>query len=160
MILYHYTSVNFLDSIRSEGLTRGEVPLSANRVINGVWLTTDSNPEGHGLSDGEEISKNDIAILKARGLLAGSVPENVPLRYADKRSARITVKISSNDRDLKHWPIWGRKRLSPKWYEALADAGGGSQKVRTWYVCFRTILPDEFIAVDVLRAARDDTEEQ
>ena len=151
MILYHFTSATFLPSIQKEGLTRGEVPLSPRQVMNGVWLTTDPNPEGHGLSNGEELSESTIRELQSRGLLAKDIPTDKPLRWADKRSARITIVLPSTDRALKHWPKWSRRRLHPDWYSALTDAGGGKQKANSWYVCFRTISPAEFKSVEVLR---------
>lgn len=151
MLLYHFTSAEFLDAIQSEGLTRGEVPLTRSKILNGVWLTSDPSPEGHGLTDGEELSPAEIRQMKADGFLASSIPEDKPITWVDKRSARITVRIPSSDRALKRWISWGRKRLESDWFEALSDAGGGHQKARTWYVCFRTILPTEFVAVERLR---------
>ncbi len=64
MILYHYTAREYLERIRREGLTTGEVPLSPSHILNGVWFTTDPDPGGHGLT----------------GIL-------------NKRAVRITVKI-------------------------------------------------------------------
>lgn len=150
MILYHFTASSFLQSIREEGLTRGEVPLSSRKTINGVWLTTDPNPEGHGLSDGGQLSPAEIRDMKARGFLAQNAPD-IGISWSDKRSARITVRIPSTDRNLKRWTSWGRKRLTPEWFEALSGTGGGHQKARSWYICFRAITPAEFLSVEVLR---------
>ena len=55
MILYHFTAVEYLDAIMKEGLSRGDVPTSAAAGRNGVWLTTDPDSGGHGLSDGEQL---------------------------------------------------------------------------------------------------------
>ena len=148
MIFYHFTAAMFLDQIKAEGLTKGEVPLSARQVINGVWLTTDKSPDGHGLSSGEAISPDERRGLQAKGLLLMSAPEN--LRWANKREFRITVKIRDSDPALKRWISWGRKRLAPDWYDTLTKVGGGSRKARSWYVCFRVIQPSEFQSIDLL----------
>lgn len=150
MILYHFTALQLLDQIKVEGLSKGEVPLTANRTINAVWFTTDSNSEGHGLSDSGPIPKEWIQTLKAKGLLSADAP-NEGLRFIDKRAVRIKVVIPSTDRDLKRWVPWGRKHLERQWFDTLSDTGGGNQKARSWYLCFRTITPAEFTAIDILR---------
>jgi hypothetical protein len=118
MILYHYTSKAYLPLIEIGGLEVGEVPLTPTKLRNAVWLTTDSNPDGHGL-DGSCLNK---------------------------RAVRITVRIPTHDRKLKHWPAWGRKRLARWWYAALDEAGGG--KSESWYLYFGTIPPSAFLAVE------------
>ncbi len=50
MILYHFTCVEYLESIKRDGLCRGDVPIEFGKPgLNGVWFTTDPTPQGHGL---------------------------------------------------------------------------------------------------------------
>ncbi|MER9936132.1 hypothetical protein [Mesorhizobium sp. M0088] len=150
MILYHFTALSLLDQIKAEGLSKGEIPLTARRTTNAVWFTTDSEAAGHGLSDGETLSRDHIQILKAKGFIAASAPDE-GLKWLDKRAVRIKVVIPSTDHDLKRWVPWGRKHLEREWFDTLSKVGGGHQKARTWYVCFRTVQPAEFAAIDILR---------
>jgi hypothetical protein len=48
MMLYHFTALEYLDAIKAEGLTKGEVPVSATDLLNAVWLTSDPSPRGTG----------------------------------------------------------------------------------------------------------------
>lgn len=150
MILYHFTSLEMLERIKAEGLTKGEIPLTAYRTTNAIWFTTDSDSAGHGLSNNEPLSREEIQKLKAAGLLSASAPDE-GIRHIDKRAVRIKVVMPSTDRDLKRWVTWGRKHLERNWFDKLSEVGGGNQKARTWYVCFRTIQPAEFAAIDILR---------
>lgn len=59
MILYHFTALELLDKIKAEGLSKGEVPITARRTTNAVWFTTDSNSDGHGLSDDRALSRDE-----------------------------------------------------------------------------------------------------
>jgi hypothetical protein len=43
MILYHFTAVEYLPDIAADGLSRGEVPLTPDRLLNAVWLTSDQD---------------------------------------------------------------------------------------------------------------------
>jgi len=51
MLLYHFMAIKSLESIRAKGLMRGEVAVSPSdrRENVAVWLTTDREPDGHGL---------------------------------------------------------------------------------------------------------------
>jgi hypothetical protein len=71
--LYHYTSGRHLHAIGKYGLTVGDVPtdLVAGKGRVGVWLTTDPNPDGHGLKSS--------AAEKTRYRLTVDVPEKSPL---------------------------------------------------------------------------------
>ena len=87
MILYHFTAEEYLDSILSAGLTRGEVPLSATDVLNAVWLTSDRNPSGHGLTNGGVLSAEERrAFLKIHG-------KALPIRSIhDGRKILVTMR--------------------------------------------------------------------
>jgi hypothetical protein len=129
MILYHYTGVEYLDAIMDTGLSVGDVPTSKYGGKNGVWLTTDHDPAGHGLSDAERSNN---------------------YRFANKRAVRITVKINSSDRRLVEWLKWGRKHCEEWLFDALNETGGG--KHATWFVYFGVIEPDRFSNIEFLTA--------
>jgi hypothetical protein len=146
MLLYHFTAREYLADIRHDGLCRGEVPLSPRECLNAVWLTTDRDPSGHGLSDGEELSYKEKVIM--------GVDPGVRFYFPDKRAIRITLKIKSTDRRLVHWPAWGKKRLARGWYERLADTG--DRKDRSWYLYWGVIPPESFLNVEYLHGAPAD----
>ena len=136
MIFYHYTSETDLPAILREGLTKGEIPITADHVENGVWFTTLPDPAGHGLADGEEISPE---ICQRFGYKPGS-------RWKNKRAIRITVTMPMAK--LKYWPPYARKRLTPQWYATLSKVGGGARIAKTWYISFNPIPPEQFAKVE------------
>lgn len=157
MILYHYTSRRCLEAIRSEGITRGEVPLSDTRVLRAVNLTTDPSPIGHGLDAAGRVVTPEEALMFATRfgwrVRAGAVFEN-------KREARITVKLRSSDPLLRQWLPWARKRLDPAYLARLVDAaGGGMRAAKTWWLYWGPIPPSAFSAIDLLEPVGTEAEE-
>jgi hypothetical protein len=144
MILYHFTAREYLDSIRDGGITKGDVPLPRTEGRNGVWLASDKNPSGHGLSHRRAFT--DEERKKYKQVFGQDVPEGA--MFLNKRAIRIAVKIPRNDRSLVQWQKWGKKRLDPEWYETLAKSGG--HKDKTWFIYFGRIPPDWFVAIDDL----------
>jgi hypothetical protein len=62
MVLYHFTCVEFLKSIMREGLCRGDVRTKQIGPLfetNAVWLTTNSQPKGHGLGLPGTLTEED-----------------------------------------------------------------------------------------------------
>jgi hypothetical protein len=150
MILYHFTCVEHLESIMQEGLTRGDVPtrfkgpLSEN---NAVWLTTEPQPEGHGLGgDAQMLTEED---RKRHFEIFGVLPSEGAW-HPNKKVVRITVVIPSTDRRLVRWLKWGRKHCEPGLYDALSE--GNLHK--TWWLYFGTVAPDQFRAVHYLAKHR------
>ena len=124
LIFYHYTAAEYLEAILRDGLTQGDIPMSATATyqaegVNAVWFTTSGNAAGHGLSDTRHATKEECRLL------------GVPLgaRFLDKRAVRITVKMPKDK--LKHWPTYARKRLDPRFYAGLSAAGGGERSAKT-----------------------------
>ncbi len=144
MLLYHFTAPEYIEQIKAEGLTRGDVPTSPTEGINAVWLTRDRSPDGHGLSDGHVLTDQERDIMET--IKGQRLSENV--RFPNKRAYRIAIKIPRGDRALVFWPKWARKKLDADWYAALSRAGG--RKDRTWYLYFGTIPPDWFTSIDKL----------
>ncbi|MGA1852636.1 hypothetical protein VH570_17525 [Sphingobium sp. HT1-2] len=146
MLLYHYTSASRIASIYESGLNKGEVPLTQNTALNGVWLTTDSSPSGHGLGEARLFTEAErLSVFQRTGMMP---PQDQ--HWDNKREVRITIKLPSNNPNLSRWSKWGRKNLERNWYDALSVAGGGEQKAKTWWVYWGVITPDMFVAVDHL----------
>jgi hypothetical protein len=124
MIFYHYTSREALDSIMQEGLNQGEAPISEWRWVNAVNLTTDPEPEGHGLDMGGHVITPEEADRYARKGL--DMPAGTA--FVEKRAVRITIRLPSTDRKLKLWRTWSRKnceRAGPSgWSAPRADTSG------------------------------------
>lgn len=152
MIFYHYTTRGALDQILAEGLTRGEAPYNERRAARAVNLTTDPNPDGHGLdAGGSIITEERSRLLATHGIL---VPAGT--RLANKKETRITIKVPSSDKNLKKWSSWSRKHCDPGYAERLErSAGATPKKAKTWWLYFGVIPPEWFVGVDILVPAED-----
>jgi len=148
MIFYHFTCVEYLDSICREGLTRGDVPLTRWTSANAVWLTTDRNPAGHGVTTGGLLTEFDRAYMTK---LTGVEPPH-GARFPNKQAVRIAVKIPLSDTSIKAWLPWARRRIAADWLDDLHRVAG---RYRTWYLCFRPISPIEFLRIDHLAVAEE-----
>ncbi|WP_092177870.1 hypothetical protein [Bosea sp. OK403] len=62
---------------------------------------------------------------------------------------RIKVVILSNDRSLRLWLPWARKRLRPDWLNIMIETGGGKAKAKIWYLYQGVIEPSRFAEVQV-----------
>ena len=124
MILYHFTHKGALAEIAEFGLMLGEVPLSPTKTETGVWLTSDDNAEGHGLTFGGVLSDTEREAYQ--WMHPGRV---IPKRATrpNKRAFRLTIDLTDCDRNLVHWPKWGRKRLDRKWHKTLSSTGGDNR---------------------------------
>ncbi len=97
MRLYHFTSLRHLYGIALYGLTVGDVPtdLASYRGRCGVWLTSSSDPKGHGLDGGPT---------------------------ADKSRFRLTVNAPNNPLLVK-WVEWGATHATLETIRALHEVG-------------------------------------
>jgi hypothetical protein len=142
VIFYHFTGTEYIESIKAEGLTTGEVPLSAGERLNAVWLTTDRSPEGHGLGDGwrptEEMRR-----------MYNLPPKTV---FPDKRAVRITLVWPRGK--VIPWLPWARKRLESDWFDRMVRTGGGMKKAKTWFLSWQPIPPSAFREIENLRPSR------
>jgi hypothetical protein len=126
-------------------LSRGDVPVSNGGSYRGVWFTTDSNPDGHGLSGGEAVPSTPEQRQAFKQRTGRDAPE--AWTTLDKRAVRIEVVIPSRDRRLFHWLAWTKKRLEPENIAALIASGGGKAKAETWYIYNGTVPPEHFRSV-------------
>jgi hypothetical protein len=145
MILYYFACIEYLDSIKRNGLTRGDVPTKFKGPLfetNAVWFTTDPQPEGHGLGEAKTLTEEDRrAYFEVFGIL-----RHKGSRIPDKKAVRITVVIPSNDRRLVRWLNWGRKHCEPGLYDALAKGNLHT----TWWLYLGTVSPNRFCYIDHL----------
>jgi hypothetical protein len=138
---YHYTAFENLDSIKREGLNRGEVPLNPRDCLNAVWLTTDLDPSGHGLTEARELTNEEKLFL--------GLDPSLKCGFPNKRAVRITVQIpASGFNKLSCWVKWGRKHLSSDWYRCLNETGGN--KAHSWFMYWGTIPPEWFRSIELL----------
>ncbi len=129
MIFYHYTAIEYLDAIMDEGLSRGDGPTSARGGKNGVWLTTDHDPTGHGLSDAS--NSRTVPVLRTRGLCASP----------SRSRAAIGVLLSG---------VNGAANIARGGlFDSLNKSGGG--KHATWFIYFGIIAPDRFSNIEFLQ---------
>lgn len=147
MILYHYTACDRLPAIMAEGLRIGDVPLSAWKGENAVWLTTDTGADGHGLGEHRPLTEEErLAMFHWTGAMP---PEGA--EWSNKREIRITVRMKS-DRRLRKWSTWSRNKVDPAFRQKMIETGGGKKKADSWFIYFGAIAPDQFHAVDHLHA--------
>jgi hypothetical protein len=141
MIFYHFTQRQHLLAIQQEGLTKRDVGITMfGPGLNGVWLTTDNRLGGHGLTP--RTPTDDEFEIYAK--LGNPLPAD--FRFPNRQEMRIKIKLTSSDRNLKHWIKWSRKHVSEAFRNNLIENGGG--KHNSWYVYFGTINPDQFVAID------------
>jgi len=97
MILFHYTTASAVQQIPKDGIIRTSV---GNRLINDtVSLTTDTDPRGHGLPDGREITMAQAQHLNP-------ISRNGKLYCHDHTEFRIVLSIPQEDPLLA--PAWER----------------------------------------------------
>jgi hypothetical protein len=143
---YHFTSLERLPAIKREGLRLGDVPTSARSGENGVWLTTDSSPSGHGLSVNREMTSQERHfVLSWKGVLP---PEGT--RFEDRTAVRIVIRKMPDIGQLVRWKRWGRRNCKSGIYDALIRGGG--TKHGSWYVFFGIIPPENFAAIEFRNA--------
>lgn len=101
MKLYHFTSLAHLNGIHRHGLTVGDAPACLERQTGriDVWLTTSSEPDGHGL-EGASV---------------------------DKKAVRLTVEVPIGP-PLWQWDDWADTRITAFTRQRLEDAGGGAAR--------------------------------
>ena len=126
MDYYHFTAREYLPRIAQEVLRKGEVPLTAKLVRNGVWLTTDPDPTGHGLTHGRDVTDEEKAFL--------GVPASAKARFPDKRAIRFKVVIPESGGCLVHWPEWGRGIGAGLVPDAEQDGRPGRTALGTYFL--------------------------
>ncbi|MDC6179729.1 hypothetical protein [Ralstonia solanacearum] len=97
MKFYHFTSVSFAETILSKGISRGHVKHGDGSIRNSVvWLTTDPDVDGHGLTTGREtMTASSIEYLTR---VEGAAPKNGI--FMNKTRVRLTVDLPEDTATL------------------------------------------------------------
>lgn len=99
MILYHFTRPDYVDSIKQNGLIRGDVPTSPAGGFNAPWLTDDPT-----------ASMQDWIV------------------GTDKNKVRFTISIKQ-DKNLRKWSDYATSiGMDSAWYKILDKTGGGGSE--------------------------------
>ncbi|MFJ2989932.1 hypothetical protein ACIPF8_18865 [Collimonas sp. NPDC087041] len=93
MRLYHYTAAALADYILISNLSVGHMSTPQGPIRPVVWLTTDPNPEGHGLLTGAEVmtESNRNHVEKMQGQ---KIKNN---KTQDKTKVRLTFDIPDKE---------------------------------------------------------------
>jgi hypothetical protein len=106
MILYHFTCVEYLESIRRDGLNRGDVPTRFKGPLyetNAVWFTTEPQPEGHGLSEAQTLTEED----RTRHFeIFGVLPSPSGERSDDDYDVRADGMLAKLNPEILSWPCF------------------------------------------------------
>jgi hypothetical protein len=125
-VLYHFTSRPYWHFIKTEGITRGEVPITPEKILN--WPNLTSNP--------------DPFVQAWAGSKAAGCAMN-------KRAVRITVELPAQDENLMSWrELATRCGIERWWYRKLDEAGGWQAK--NWWIYRGVIRPEWFSDVEFL----------
>ena len=120
MILYHFTCRAWWHFIQTEGITKGEAPITWTKTENHPNLTSNPDPFSQLWQGQFGIRKNTV---------------------------RISVNISENDPNLISWRDFAKSRgMDRNIYRQLDEAGGW--EARNWWVYLAFLPPDRFLAVD------------
>jgi hypothetical protein len=126
--LYHFTCHLWWRFIQAEGITRGECPVTATRVLQHPNLTTDPEPHTHGWA------------------------------LPDKRSVRLTVEIPRKQwrGELLRWvELTKQHGMDGRTFRGYVESGGGIERARCWWIFTGEIPPDWITNADVLADASD-----
>jgi hypothetical protein len=116
LTLYHFTSPEYLKSIKQHGIIKGDVPTSPVDGFNAPWLTDNDSWSMQSWSRGSVL---------------------------DKSSVRMTVEVPVDDPNLVLWSeLAEEENVTEAWYNILNETAGGSAK--HWYV-YRGKVPVEWI---------------
>lgn len=116
---YHFTAERYVDSIKANGINKGDVPYAPSVGENAPSLTEDSTWQHQDWS----------------------------LFSPAKSEVRLTVSIPEYDPNLEWWPDYAiRKNMSTAWLNGLNKAGyyGGEE----WWLYWGTIPFDWVTAVE------------
>jgi hypothetical protein len=145
--LYHFTYEGALAAILSEGLTKGDVPLTQTTGVNAVWFTTDPSPDGHGVY----AARTQIVTPEESAALSHCFGQHIPagtvIPWVDKHKIRIRVDLeTSRTPGLYKWLDFAKAmKIDRDWLKCL-HAGN---KPHTWWLWPATMPPERFKAIEV-----------
>lgn len=159
--IYHYTSLQHVENIlQSKKIKLGSI-LGKDRSLihdNAISLTTDVDPNGHGLPDGRKIN---VELSKIMGHI---VEKNGDLLSYNKKKVRIKINTKNlklikcsvyyeHDKELfmgltigGYYPYGTNNNVTK---EELLHCLSIS-KADSWYYCFQEIPDSEILAIEYL----------
>ncbi|MEE7493368.1 hypothetical protein [Methylobacterium oryzae] len=126
------------------GLQKGDVIIGeqGEQTLTATWLTTDPDP-----TRCRGVTTGGLAVLPAE--LAARSSGSRWRETINKRVVRITVKIPSTDRELKHWVVWAKGRVGQALYDFEIEFSGGKVNVANYYF-YRPLIPkDDFVSIEL-----------
>lgn len=132
-VFYHYTCRNNIEGIFRSGLIfPGNVAVNPKEIKSdhAVCLTSDQNPNGHGLPDGREISLEQASKFK------GFSKSGDNLFSIDFTKFRIKINIPDNDENLIYLPT-----LLAAWPDFLKV-----MEMVAYYPCSQLKSPESILA--------------
>ena len=143
MRLYHYTSKFHFDLIKRDKVlkTTDAVLRKESRFVTETITRPDGTSASTRKLAGQSNGDPEVVWLttidtRRQGWMYGST--------VDKGAIRIAVNV----RDPQRWPEWSRAHgIDPKWYRALAKAGGKRGDAKHWYVVERPISQSEWVEI-------------
>jgi hypothetical protein len=115
VLLYHFTRAAAWDTIQHQGLIPGKTPFGADLLA--VSLTTDLDPEGHGLFGGEvvEESRPEYRDLYDRAHFRITLPDGKKaLKFADMKEIVLCIDVPAGDPALEHYEVTAKRELSKR----------------------------------------------
>jgi hypothetical protein len=130
----------------THGLNRGEVVIDLPSLVqNGGNLTTDPDPQDHGLGEARSLTARERRILERVDGVC--LPKGA--RFPDKRRVRIEIDLPKDTHGLAKWLQWPAANVDRATRDALIRSGGGIAKASAWYVSFAAIPPSAFVAIGI-----------
>lgn len=164
MKFYHYTAVAPAEAILSKGLSIGHIKHGDGSIRNSVvWLTTDPEADGHGLTTGQELlTASNVAYLTR---IHGVAPRNGVTM--NKMRIRLTVEASDEGGSLMPFAEYYARRgekpdeaklmglsayIKNPWQLPLAKRRQlmktTATKESTWWLSFEPISPEAITRVE------------
>jgi len=121
MRLYHFTCIECIEGILTEGIHPGLIPFENGSKYGAVSLTTDRSPVGHGLTTGEVVTGE---VLRRLAENQPNYDGRDPLTLPDRRKFRLALDIDYKDELLLSWKQY-RKSIkgTSYWERAMAMSG-------------------------------------
>ncbi|MBL6454526.1 hypothetical protein JMJ55_04265 [Belnapia sp. T6] len=138
--LHHYTSYSRLGSIAARGLAFGEVSLTFQRVMQGVWLTDDTDPAGHGLIE----AKREVRITVELDAADGSLHHwpDWGQRHLDSRLYQALDRTGSG-KSARWWVYFGI--IAPERVVGVVDLRRARRPIIVWRTTPADLLVERLV---------------
>lgn len=156
MVLYHFTSVRWLERIVADGVittTASNIagPERHEAPDKKTWLrhrtrgvTVATQPQVVWLTDNPVVDSSYLGATVIQDGRHYPVPAHlVPVEF---RKTRVRITVSVPDSDVHWWPKWARaQKINEHWYQQLAEG----HKPKEWFVVTRPIPLEEINKIEL-----------